>query len=220
MNIHHTNIISILSSLKKDLNDPKVLVACEMVMHELGHLLEQLRRYEILAEATDSGFWEIDLLYKRAWRNRKWLDMLGYTEMDTSSTIDLWLDYIHPNDKLLISEEVEKFKLGEIQRIEIEYRLRCANGNYIWVLDKGEVIRSDQKGKPIILSGIQTNISKFKENEEAINRLLEVMEFAPDFISYTDKRGKITYANKALIEFLGFNPVLESKSAIRIHTPA
>jgi len=173
----------------------------------------------LISDVGDIGFYEIDISKQTAIRNDRWLAMLGYPNSTESNKISLWEKLVHPDDNIRTKEEIESLFDGTSKEIEIEYRLQCADGNYLWVLDRGKVVEIDPSGKPIKIAGIQVNIDKLRKNQDEVSRLYELLEATPDYISYCSKRGLIYYANKAMREVLGFDPKTADnpKLALNIH---
>ena len=186
---------------------------------EKGLALTHTYTEKLISEIGDIGFYEIDISKKRATRNDRWLAMLGYSHSEESNEISLWEKLVHPDDKIRIKEEIDSLFNGTSTDIEVEYRLMRADGKYLWILDRGKVVEVDEKGSPSKIAGIQVNIDTLRKNQEEVNRLYELLEATPDYVSYCTKRGLIYYANKALKDVLGFDPKKENypKLALKIH---
>ncbi|HEY4542304.1 MAG TPA: EAL domain-containing protein, partial [Noviherbaspirillum sp.] len=57
------------------------------------------------------------------------------------------------------------------QRIyECEYRVRCADGSWKWVVSRGVVVSRDKDGKPLAMTGIVTDVTARKQSEETVWR--------------------------------------------------
>lgn len=94
------------------------------------------------------------------------------TSYDKKTILDKsvsWLDLIHPEDRENATAEIEK-TIQEKTPYEIEYRLRNANGKYVWVVDRGRII-FDENDAPQYYSGIVTDISASKRDFEAMLQL-------------------------------------------------
>ncbi len=80
-----------------------------------------------------------------------------------------WLDIVHPEDH----EKITTTILSAAQTrtsFEVEFRLKKADGNYIWVVDSGRVT-IDEKGTPLYINGIVTDITARKQDFEAMRQL-------------------------------------------------
>jgi len=95
------------------------------------------------------------------------------TSIDTDAIINnketTWVDQVHPEDREKLFTEINK-TITSSTPFEVEYRLRKADGEYIWVVDNGCVILDENK-KPGFISGIVTDITARKRDFEAVQRL-------------------------------------------------
>ncbi len=155
---------------------------------------------------SDIGYYEIDISRQRAIRNKRWLALLGYSQHFESKEISFWEKLVHPEDQVRTKEKIASLFDGASKEIEIEYRLKCADGSYLWILDRAKIVEADEKDAPLKIEGIQANIDTQKRNQEEVTRLYELLEATPNYISFCTKRGFIYYANKALKELTGFDP--------------
>jgi diguanylate cyclase (GGDEF)-like protein len=86
--------------------------------------------------------------------------MLGYPT-DTPPTPSLWLELIHPLDRVRVTAELAAHRTGESPEFTSEYRIQHRNGTYIWVLARGLAVR-DAVGNAVRMAGSQTDITKGK----------------------------------------------------------
>ncbi|OUR65302.1 hypothetical protein A9Q79_03085 [Methylophaga sp. 42_25_T18] len=100
--------------------------------------------------------------------------LTGYTPEQYLASPSFWLDHLHPEDKEeLLAEMSELFSTDK--SLSYEYRFLCADGSYIWVLDKLKVYYDDH-GQPTEMLGLWLDISQRKNDEElqaATNLLLK-----------------------------------------------
>lgn len=69
------------------------------------------------------------------------LSMFGYTKEEVKSELNnSFRRMIHPQDREPAEVEVKR-QLAKGNSKELEYRLRCKDGSYIWVLDKGQLMK-------------------------------------------------------------------------------
>jgi len=90
--------------------------------------------------------------------------LTGYTPDQYLASPSFWLDHLHPDDKDgLLEEMAELFSTDK--SLSYEYRFLCADGSYIWVLDKLKVY-FDEQGQPTEMLGLWLDISQRKHDEE------------------------------------------------------
>jgi len=93
-------------------------------------------------------------------------DLTGYTPEQYLADPSFWLNHLHPDDKdSLLSDMGELFNADESH--SYEYRFLCADGSYIWVLDKLKISRNDQ-GEPSEMMGLWLDITHRKTDENSL----------------------------------------------------
>ena len=80
-----------------------------------------------------------------------------------------WLDIVHPEDHDKIITAINNATQSKMP-FEAEFRLKKADGNYIWVVDSGR-ITLDEEGNPVFINGIVTDITARKQDFEAMRQL-------------------------------------------------
>jgi diguanylate cyclase (GGDEF)-like protein/PAS domain S-box-containing protein len=117
---------------------------------EQTHGGEDWFRYALALEASQEGFWDWDLVAGRLWGSAKWQSMTGVS--DACSTLDTWLDRIHPQDKPRLEAELQVLRRGKAPTIANEHRVRGEDGAWRWVLARGVVAR-DAAGRVTHVAG-------------------------------------------------------------------
>ncbi|HOJ42895.1 MAG TPA: PAS domain S-box protein, partial [Syntrophorhabdaceae bacterium] len=144
-------------------------------------------RLENIIEATGIGTWEWNVKTGKTVFNKRWAEMIGYSLEEISPTnFDTWARFVHPDDLKKSNEMLERHFRGEIDFYECECRLRHKEGHWIWILDRGRIIKKDEDGKPLIMFGSHIDISERKLMEDKIKEgerfLTTVIENLPGFI--------------------------------------
>ena len=80
-----------------------------------------------------------------------------------------WFNLVHPDDVGRLKSDIDSFK-EFTKPYEVEYRIRKANGDYIWVSDSGRVMY-DENNKPLYVNGLVMDISARKRDFEAMRLL-------------------------------------------------
>lgn len=70
-----------------------------------------------------------------------------------------WLDLVHPLDKVALSERVDEHIQEDESRVTVQYRVRCTNGQYIWL--EGTAITKTVNGHRFMI-GCHKDISDRK----------------------------------------------------------
>lgn len=123
-------------------------------------LRESEQRFRLLADSAPVMIWISDKDKQYNYFNKAWLEFTGRAiEMETGNG---WRLGIHPDD---FKKYQEMFNTAFDKRIpfEMEFRLRNANGEYLWLLDKG-IPRYE--GKEFAgFTGSCMDINEIKKNE-------------------------------------------------------
>lgn len=130
-------------------------------------LEESQQRWQFALESSGFGVWDWNLAEDRIFYSAQWRQMLGYAAQDeVPGNSAGWQTFLHPDDRpgvlSLIGEHLE----GGASAFQGEFRLRCKDGSWKWVLGCGSVIERDERGKPLRMIGTTADISERKAAEE------------------------------------------------------
>ena len=98
----------------------------------------------------------------------QWKAMIGYGDDEIGDTHDEWESRLHPDDHARCMAHVLSHLAGGTPAIRIEFRLRCRDGGYRWILGQGKVMRRTPEGRALRLIGTHTDITPLKEHETAL----------------------------------------------------
>ncbi|MEI6268249.1 MAG: PAS domain-containing protein [Methylococcaceae bacterium] len=134
--------------------------------------------WKFAIEGSGDGVWDWNILTDQAVYSRLWKEMLGYSQDDILPTNHEWLDRIHPDDQRHVAETLQAYLDGKTTIYVVEYRLRCKDKSYKWILSRGMVVDYTEEGTPLRMIGTHTDISKRKHQEqqdkEHLNQLAHV----------------------------------------------
>lgn len=125
-------------------------------------------RWKLAIEGAGDGVWDWIIPTNEVVFSRRWKEILGYGPDEIANRFEEWESRVHPDDR----EEA----LGSLQDCLAgkpyysEHRLRCRDGSWKWILARAVVVRHDETGKPIRMTGTTSDISGKKESEELIWR--------------------------------------------------
>ncbi|TPL06057.1 EAL domain-containing protein [Mesorhizobium sp. B2-4-14] len=122
-------------------------------------------------ERAHLGVWDWDLRTSDCFYSATWARMLGYDEDELANTSDLWLQLTHPDDRERALASGDRHIAGLTDTIETELRLKHKQGHWVWVLDRGGIVERSADGQPLRLMGVQTDISKQKAAEAALEQV-------------------------------------------------
>ena len=150
------------------------------------------------------GTWSVDLETGNADLDDRAAAMLGYARDDiTPLSRDRWEALIHPEDKDRVIPYYARYPLSAVDTPLIEYRIRHADGHYVWLQVRGGVSAEHPDGRPRTLSGIQIDITRQKAVDADLSLRGVAITAANDGIIITDTDGIIRDANPAATKMLG-----------------
>lgn len=127
-------------------------------------------RLKLAIEGTGEGIWDWDLVHNRHTFSTELKKILGYAEYeDPGSQMD-WRNLTHPEDVERVSQAISACLRDETPVYQCEYRLRARNGRWKWVLSRGVVVSRDDRGEPLLMTGMILDITAKKESDELIWR--------------------------------------------------
>ncbi len=136
-------------------------------------------RLRDVIEGAQVGTWTWDFDTVGQLVNDVWAAMLGYELAELSPvTYDTWSGIVHPDDRSAVDELLDRCLSGVSDGYEAEYRMQHRDGHWIWVLDRGRVVRRKPDGSPKIMAGIQIEISEQKSREAALIKAKAELESA------------------------------------------
>ena len=124
------------------------------------------KRLSSLIDATEAGTWEWHVPSGHTRMNRRWALMCGRELEELEPlTIDTWVAVIHPQDLPDVVQRLQAHLAGRDDRYEAVYRMQHKDGSWIWVQDRGKVIRFTSDGRPELMAGSHIDISAIKRSE-------------------------------------------------------
>ena len=136
--------------------------------------------------------------------------MIGYTISEISPIdINKCKSFIHPEDIERVEKQLENYFEQKSDAYECEMRIRHKNGKWLWVLDRGRVVKWARNGKALRMSGTHQDISSRKEVEQALqesqSRLSEIFDSVNDAIIIHDPETcAVVDVNRRMCEMYGF----------------
>jgi diguanylate cyclase (GGDEF)-like protein/PAS domain S-box-containing protein len=142
-------------------------------------LAEDRQHLSNVLAGTDAGTWDWHIDSGRLLINERWAGMLGRTraELEPISSVT-WERLCHAGDLIEANAALKRHLSGEEERYTVEFRMRHADGHWVWVQSKGSIFERDAAGRPLRLAGIHLDISRRKADEQRLHDDARALEAA------------------------------------------
>ncbi len=139
----------------------------ERVAVRTAELEESRQHMELATDASETGFWNLDLVTK-ALNWNKWMYALYAADpaLTDEPLMEVWRERVHPEDRQGVDALWEK-AIATTKRFETEFRILLPDGTVRWVAAYAVLI-SDADGNSIRAIGTNADITEQKLSEAAI----------------------------------------------------
>ena len=134
-------------------------------------LTESEALWRFALEGAGDGVWDWNLADGTVQVNRRGKEMLGFAEDEIGRKRAHWKDLIHPDDRAETRDAFKKYMDGASAVYLSEHRLRCQDGHYLWILDRGMVVSRAAGGQPLRMIGTHTDITALKEHQQQLEHI-------------------------------------------------
>jgi PAS domain S-box-containing protein len=170
-------------------------------------LQKQEERWQLAIKGSNDGIWDHDLLTNKHYLSPRCREILGYSDEEIT-TFDEWFSLIYPDDQEVLRKRFQAHLNHETAYYWCEYRMRCKDGTYKWLLARGQALWNEQ-GVPIRAVGSLKDISDRKASEtdlrESERRYSSLAAAAPVGIFRTDPQGNCLYVNQRWCQIAGLS---------------
>ena len=128
-------------------------------------------RWKFALEGAGDGVWDWNMQTDEVFRSARWHQIFGYEPSDIKDTATAGRSLIHPDDLQQAVEKTNNYINGVTDSYVAEFRIRCKDGSWKWVLGRGMLVSRTEDGKPLRMIGTHTDISAHKHSEAQIFRL-------------------------------------------------
>nr|WP_321268297.1 PAS domain-containing protein [uncultured Sulfurimonas sp.] len=122
---------------------------------------------ELAIDATQDGLWDWDIENNEIYFSEQWKAMLGYEDEELENKFEEWSVRVHPEDLNKAMQDINAHLEKKSDYYVNEHRLKCKDGTYKWILDRGKALYNEE-GKAYRITGFHTDISKRKQLEEEL----------------------------------------------------
>lgn len=142
--------------------------------HELKKVIDRLslseERLTLTLGAVNDGLCDWDIQSRRIYLSQRAQIIMGYGPDELDSDVGSVRGLVHFEDRDFVNQKLVKHLQGKSSYYETEHRLQKKDGEYIWVLARGQVVERDKGGRALRMVGTYTDITKRKGIEAALRK--------------------------------------------------
>jgi len=194
-----------LKKYTKQQDDYKYQKKLEMIIEEQSKMFEDSNdKWKFVLEEGNEGVWDWNIKIDKLYYYKKSEEILGYNENELNKISKGWEERIHPDDLNLVISKLNEHLNSKTSLYQSEHRIKCKEGSYKWILNRGKVIEWSKDKKPMRMIGTFFDITKEKIKSIELNKLYQVVKQSPISIIITDLQGKIEYVNNQFVTLTGY----------------
>lgn len=160
------------------------------------------RRIDLALTRGRCGLWDWDMARGRIYWSRSMYDMLGYEAQDAVLSFGAVAAIIDPDDNDLYSIATSAVS-GEIAQVDKVFRMRHADGSWVWMRVRAEVANEGD----LHLVGIAFDVSEqhrfAQATAEADMRIREAIENISEAFVLWDANSRLVMSNSKFNEYAG-----------------
>lgn len=150
------------------------------------------RRLNLSLWGSRDELWDLDVVKAYVHRDNPLPDLFD-TELTTGGPTPAFLQAVHPDDRVHLEQALRAHILGRTEFLEVSFRVRSRQGDWIWLLQRGKAVARDASGRATHLIGTTRDISSIKRVEEALRLSNEQLE-----ARVAERTQALTEANREL----------------------
>lgn len=165
-------------------------------------------RLHLAANALDGIIYDWNVENGIVDRTQGLVEVLGYSPEEAQPTLDWWTQFIHPDDRQRIRQEISHALANSLD-FATEYRIHDKNHQYLHVWDRGKIIRN-ARGRAVRVVGSTLNISDRKRAEEQSQRnaaeIRQIFNMLPSLVwKFCPTNFQFVYVSEMMAELSGIS---------------
>jgi len=162
----------LLAVINTQMNAERIAEKLTSDIKESKRLLKESEfRWKFAIEGSRDGVWDWNIATNVSYYTARWKEILGYDENDILPRHEEWEERVHPEDREKVGVILAEYFEGKRSVYEVEFRMRCKDETYKWILSRGIVVERSTEGNPLRMIGTHSDISERKMMEEKVHHL-------------------------------------------------
>ena len=169
-------------------------------------------RLNLALESSQVGVFDWNLPTGRVHFSPGVWGMIGQEAGVMAPSMRSWDRLVHPDDKPMLKRDFAQREDRRTTYIETEYRVRHADGSWVWVLERAKCVSYTPEGRPVRVTGTFQDISPRKETESALRtsqaetrKLAMVASITDNLVVIADARARVEWVNESFSRLLDYS---------------
>lgn len=128
-------------------------------------LRQNEERWRFAIEGSGDGVCDWDIPKREVLYSKRWKNMLGFSDDDIGVSEDEWLARVHPDDISGVKAELQAHIDGHTPFAVSEFRIRCKDSAWKWILGRGLVVARGNDGAALRMLSTHSDITGRKQTE-------------------------------------------------------
>jgi diguanylate cyclase (GGDEF)-like protein/PAS domain S-box-containing protein len=133
-------------------------------------LRESEARWSFALEGGGDCVWDWSLVTNQVSLSKGGKGMFGFSDDEIGNNMSEWNARVHPDDVARLLVQISEFFHSKQDKFTAEYRVRCKDDSWKWILTRGMVSHRNEEGRVIRMIGTHTDLTERKQAEETIQR--------------------------------------------------
>lgn len=180
--------------------------AQEQAHSELVRSREQLR---MALDAIDAGVADTNVLTGERSFSARYMEILGYSDSDAFMQAYRFTESLHPDDRDRV-RQARRRHMDHGAALREECRMQRADGEYVWVVLRGESVRGTSgRARRLVFSIVDDTERREAQHKlaDSERRYRALVEASPSLIWVCDRYGRLTFvSDRACRDLYGYDP--------------
>ncbi|WP_235981297.1 putative bifunctional diguanylate cyclase/phosphodiesterase [Aquipseudomonas ullengensis] len=168
--------------------------------HALG---KSEARLDLALQASELGLWDWNLQTDEVHHSHL-ESIFGISQDEVKGVLSHLKPRLHPDDLGVLRRALVEHLKGRTDDYCVEYRVRHADGRWLWVEDRGRAVERDEQGQVLRMLGTRRDITGRKQRDEQQRLAATVFEAASEGIVILDADYLLLSVNNAFSAVTGY----------------
>ncbi|MCC2615173.1 EAL domain-containing protein [Aestuariibacter halophilus] len=176
---------------------------------------ESEERLKLTLWSSGDELWDWDIYRGQVFRANTW-GTLDFPQDDIRANSSYQAN-IHADDIARVQQALREHLDDKTDHFQVTYRAKTFKGNWVWLLDRGKVVKRDSNQQPVRMTGTLKNISDLKQAEEQLKLFKRSFETISDGVFITDTDFRFISVNQAYCQCTGETREQALASYLKFH---